>query len=554
MDASLPGIVVTGASGFVGRNFVESVADDFRLFCLARRSPEEVGIQRNENIRWTQVDIADASSLEDVAQRIRRQGGADYILHLAGYYDFDQKDNPEYTRTNVIGTRNILNLGEALGIKRFLFASSLAACKFSSKGETVNEQTAAAADFPYARSKRIGEELMKEYSEKFPCSIVRLAAVYSDWCEYPPLFVFLKTWLSGKWDARILGGFGESSITYIHVQDLVKFFLKLITAQDSLPKFGIYIASPSGTISHMDLFRTASRYYYGRDIEPIMMPRTLSAIGLLMRNVLGKISGKPSFERLWMVKYIDKKLNIDSSVTQKTLAWQPVQRYHVLRRLLFLIEKMKHYPDEWNLRNEMLLRRITQRPNILIYNTMMENRQALVEKTMAYVLTPKRHRRFSHYQKMDKNLLKWYIDLFYLLMAATVRNRDRFLMRYYIEIIASRRFTEGFQAREVSDLLLMTGNIVSKELFSNPVLQNMEQHIYDNISLTIQLAVDEMEDIFDVLESRSPKISADRKKIPLPAESSDLKSIVRQLEDICNFSLEIPPDLGEYGLLEGDYK
>jgi nucleoside-diphosphate-sugar epimerase len=88
MDMSLPGIVVTGASGFIGRNFLEAVTGRYRLFCLARRSCSEAGIAPNDNMRWTQVDIAKWDTLRDVVDCIKDHGGADYVLHLAGYYDF----------------------------------------------------------------------------------------------------------------------------------------------------------------------------------------------------------------------------------------------------------------------------------------------------------------------------------------------------------------------------------------------------------------------------------------------------------------------------------
>jgi thioester reductase-like protein len=52
MNEILPGILVTGASGFIGRHFVIAVSGKFRLFCIARRSQKEVGIPHLANIHW----------------------------------------------------------------------------------------------------------------------------------------------------------------------------------------------------------------------------------------------------------------------------------------------------------------------------------------------------------------------------------------------------------------------------------------------------------------------------------------------------------------------
>ena len=96
MNKQLPSIVVTGASGFIGRHFVIAVSEKFRLFCIARRGQKEVGIPYHANIHWLQVDITNRKNLLNVCNYIKDKGGADYVLHLAGYYDFTLKENPAY--------------------------------------------------------------------------------------------------------------------------------------------------------------------------------------------------------------------------------------------------------------------------------------------------------------------------------------------------------------------------------------------------------------------------------------------------------------------------
>lgn len=130
MNDRLPGIVVTGASGFIGRHFVIAAAGKFRLFCIARRSQREAGIPNNKNTHWLQADITEWENLLNVFKYVKEHGGADYVLHLAGYYDFILKENPVYEETNVTGTRHLLDLSNLLDIEHFIFSSSLAACKF----------------------------------------------------------------------------------------------------------------------------------------------------------------------------------------------------------------------------------------------------------------------------------------------------------------------------------------------------------------------------------------------------------------------------------------
>src|ERR1039457_5233014 len=225
MKTELPSIVITGASGFVGRNFMDFVKDHFIVYAIARRSANEAGIHYHPNIHWIQWDIASTAKLPEVITFIQKKGGVDFILHLAAFYDFDYTENTAYQRTNIDGTRNVIEMAKQLRIKRFIFASSLAACNFPTAGETINERTPPDADFDYAKTKKAGEIMLKECSKFFPCTIIRFAAVFSDWCEYPPLYKFLNTWLSNGYDHRILGGKGESAVSYIHINDLTKLIL-----------------------------------------------------------------------------------------------------------------------------------------------------------------------------------------------------------------------------------------------------------------------------------------------------------------------------------------
>ncbi len=533
MNERRPSIVVTGASGFIGRHFVIAVSEKFRLFCIARRGQKEIGIPYHDNIHWLQVDITNRKNLLNVFNYIKDQGGADYVLHLAGYYDFTLEENPAYEKINITGTRYILDMSKLLGIKRFIFSSSLAACKFPPPGKALTEESPADADFPYARSKKSAEKMIREYSEVFPCSIVRLAAVYSDWCEYPMLYMLLKYWLSGnKLISKIVTGYGESAVPYIHIKDLINLFLRIIEISDILPRLAIYNATPQGSVSHNELFEAVTRYYYGHGFKPIRIPKFLAFLGLAIISFLGRLNSQKTLEQPWMANYIDKKLSVNASATYNSLGWKPTPRYHILRRLLFLTEKMTSRPNDWAFRNEALLHRVVYRKSITIYDILTELRESLVEKIVEEVMKPENEQRFPNYRKMYREMLKWYITLNYQLVAATVRSRDRAMIPSYAQEIAYRRYIYGFEAEEVKDLMLLIGKTMRESLLLKPELKGSKQKVDDYIILTAQLAADEFEDIYEILQNQSPYRLTPIKKTEHLTSSENLKKIVRQLEDI----------------------
>jgi nucleoside-diphosphate-sugar epimerase len=532
MSEILPGIVVTGASGFIGRHFVIAVSGKFRLFCIARRSQKEVGIPYHKNIHWLQLDITSQKNLLHAFKYIKDHGGAEYVLHLAGYYDFTMKENPAYEQINVTGTHYVLDMSKSLEIKRFIFSSSVAACKFPVLNNVLTEMSSIDADFPYARCKRREEEVIQKYAKVFPCSIVRLAAVYSDWCEYPMLYMLLNYWLSGnRLTSKILSGRGESAIPYIHIKDVIKLFLRIIEISDTLPKFGVYIASPQGSVSHNELFKTATRYYFGGDIKPFRIPKSAAALGLFVISFLGWLNGKITLEQPWMTGYIDKKLSVDASVTYNALNWKPTPRYHILRRLLFLTEKMISHPNNWTFRNEVLIKKVAFRKSTEIYDILSELRESLVDKIIQEVVMPENEHRFPNYSKMYPELLKWYITLNYQLVAASVRSRDRSIVPIYAREIAFKRYMNGFKTQEVKDIMFLIGKTMKDSLLTRPEMKDSKRQVDDYIILTSQLAADEFEDAYENLADQPPEHKDSIKDIAQLISIENLKRIVRQLED-----------------------
>ncbi|MEA1979992.1 MAG: NAD-dependent epimerase/dehydratase family protein [candidate division Zixibacteria bacterium] len=521
MTGKLPTIIITGASGFVGRAMLDELKADYHIFAIARRSQQESKAPVHPNIAWMRADIGEYQSIADVFREIATAGGADYLLHLAAFYEFAALDHPEYVRTNVEGTRHVLELAGSLKLKRFIFVSSVAACSFPKKGGKLNESSKTDGRHKYSWSKNQGEKMVRSCANKIPSCIVRLGAVYSDWCEYPPLYVFLNTWLSSSLKSNILAGKGESSVPYIHIRNLVSFFRQVLQQHEKLKPAEVLIASPSGSTTHKALFARATRYFFGKTKKPILMPRLLCGIGLSLQYFWGWVTGNLPFECPWMYHYIDLQLNINSSYTCSKLGWSPDLRYDVERRLPFLIERLKSEPFAWHARNVAAMTKVSTRPHVAIYETIADMEEEIVEALIELVKAPEGNELYPNYEKMDTLELRWTIKLIYRLLLTSIDNDNRMLILNYLEISVRSRFEAGFSGDEIIRLMTRLNLLIKERLRKLEKFRQFDREIYDTVSTPIEFGIDEVEYQYHLFQKPDLwKQSKEQATTPLSAKTA----------------------------------
>jgi len=534
MNTALPGIIVTGASGFVGRHFLEEADGRFRLFCIARRSQFEAGVARRPDLRWTQVDIGDREALLEVSRCIQQHGGASVLLHLAGYYDFSYQDHQEYSRTNVQGTRNVLALAEAVGVSHFLFSSSLAACRFPETDDMITEDTPPDADFPYARSKREAESILRGFGGEMRRSIVRFAAIYSDWCEYPPVYAFLSTWLSRAWNARILGGKGKSAVPYLHIRDLVALLLRLIEEGKHLPRCGTYNASPNHVTSHADMFQTATTCLYGKAHRAFRIPRIPAYLGVALRQAIAGLMRAPVFERPWMLRYVDRELRVDASRTQELLRWRPTPRYDILRRMLIMVENMKSHPELWRQRNEAALLHVAMRPNLVLYTRLLHMREDVLGDVVARIRDAQQLAALGDYERMTDETLNTFCTLFFEILITAIRTKNRAPVRSYARMLAYHRRRQRFAREQVGAALTMFGRVIHDRIPTGARAEISGENLNEHIDLNLQLALDEIEEVYAQRERPGEESAWPHEDVNLFSDDLEMQRLIDEINDICH--------------------
>src|SRR5688572_10978441 len=97
-----PVVLVTGASGLIGKRVIDRLADQYQCIGLDK-SGNAMANKKSENICF---DITDPRSIEAALQRIKFAYGNEIasVIHLAAYYDFAGEPSDLYDKVTVKGT------------------------------------------------------------------------------------------------------------------------------------------------------------------------------------------------------------------------------------------------------------------------------------------------------------------------------------------------------------------------------------------------------------------------------------------------------------------
>jgi nucleoside-diphosphate-sugar epimerase len=495
---------VTGASGFVGRHLVDALKEDHLVHALARRSQARSGAPVHPNVRWHQADIGDRAALEGVFRTVREAGGAEVLVHLAAHYDFTGEEYFEYWRTNVHGMRNVLDLAPGLGVRQVLFPSSLAACRLPRPGEALDEASPPDGEHVYARTKRAGEEMLRGLEPQVSSVVFRFAALFSDWCEYAPLYVFLRTWLSTAWNRRVLGGRGDTAIPYLHVRDATRLFRRVLERLEALPSGQVLVASPDGAVSHRELFGEATLLYFGERRRPFRMPRLLCGPGMWARDLAGRLAGERPFERPWMARYVDTRMTADGRKTRALLGWEPRPRLLLLRRLPFLVQNLRSDPVEWSRRNHAAMKEVRVRRHLLL-NALLRAHAATVEARLREALHgeegkarfPSLHRlgEAEHPAGRHGRALRHLID------AVGTGERTGFVA--WCRDLAERGFESGVPAEELCGALELLGAVAVRALRQDEEAAGLRAEVHDHLLMTLRWGCDEVQEVYEHLGARA---------------------------------------------------
>ena len=348
-----PSVVITGAAGFVGSALTVRLSRDYRVFGIDRRLPTAALIAAAPGVQWIEADISDRTRLMSALRGIRAEhGSVDFVLHYAAFYHFGLRWLSEYERTNVEGTRNVIDAAAANGVNRLIFASSLAAMKGQPPGTLASPDITLDPFTPYGKSKAMGEEMLGEARDRVRGISLRMGGVFTDWAELPPLSSLVRLWAGRGFDRRLIPGLGLTCLPYIYRRELTALVEACLRSHENLQPYEILTGLGRGGVTHNELFEAIAREIPG-SMRPVHVSPGLARAGLTIQCLLGAIVRNPPFEQPWMLRHLDLSWAADNTATEEKIDWKEDPSCSLLARVPAIVKNYRQHRKIWENRNHL---------------------------------------------------------------------------------------------------------------------------------------------------------------------------------------------------------
>jgi UDP-glucose 4-epimerase len=238
-------ILVTGGAGFIGSHLVDRLVADAHQVLVADdlstgRRANLAAAEQTGHCRFVEVDVAAPELLPLVVDF-----GPELVLHFAAQMDVRKSvaDPLHDTRTNVLGTVNVLTAAVECGARKFLFASSGGTIYGEPDRLPVPEDAPLRPGSPYGAAKVAGETYVAAFARLhgFSWTSLALGNVYGPrqdpHGEAGVVAIFGRAMLAGQ--PALVFGDGSTTRDYIHVDDVVTAVLASFDDQTDGARFNV---------------------------------------------------------------------------------------------------------------------------------------------------------------------------------------------------------------------------------------------------------------------------------------------------------------------------
>ncbi len=251
-------ILVTGATGFIGRTLVRQLSSiGYPLRTLIRPSPRTPRLPKGVPVEVAVVSLADVRGLRAALRDV------DTIFHLASAEN--QGSRGDLLTADIQGTANLVEAATDAGVDRIVYLSHIGAAR--------------ASGYPAFKAKGIAEEHIR--NGKVPYTILRTSLVYGPEDHFTNNLARL---IRSSFGVFPIQSGGRTVVQPVWVEDLVTCMLWSLEKDETLNK--VYELGGSEFFTLQQIIETIMDVTHRRRFLVSLSPITLRAMTVFLEGVI----------------------------------------------------------------------------------------------------------------------------------------------------------------------------------------------------------------------------------------------------------------------------
>ncbi len=313
---------ITGATGFLGSHVARVLAGQGADLRLLVRATSNLKNLEGLNGETATGDLRDAASLEKAIS------GCDVVFHVAADYRLWVRDPAEMYRSNVEGTRAILEAARKNKVRCVVYTSSVATIGFTGNGRPADEDSPVSlADMigHYKRSKFMAEQVALEVGRggMRVVTVNPTTPVGEQDVKPTPTGRIVVDFLKGKFPAYV-----ETGLNLVDVHECARGHLAALEKGKTAER---YILGGENLTLKQILDKLGA--IAGLPSPTVKLPYFVAyAAGLVDETVSGRLLGREPRATVETVRMGKKKMWASSAKAERELGWKLVPADDALRR------------------------------------------------------------------------------------------------------------------------------------------------------------------------------------------------------------------------------
>lgn len=346
-----PIIIVTGATGNLGRSIGRALGADYRIvgFDQATEGPDFPVLE---------IDLSSDDSVKLALHRFTDRFGEHVasVIHLVAFFDFSGEPNPLYQRVNVDGTARLLRALQRLQVEQFVYASTMLVHAPCQPGERIDETRPIDPRWAYPESKAAAEAVIRQAHGHIPYVILRLAGVYDEATTVPTMAHQMARIYERDFESHFYSGSLLVGQSMLHRDDMLDAMQRTVARRAQLGAEEEILIGEADAMGYEALQdRLGSLIHGEREWQTLRLPKPVAALGAWTQSKLEPVvpdaidAGEKPFIRPFMVAMADDHYALDTSLAREKLGWEPQHR--LAQALPAMVENLKRDAPAWYQRN-----------------------------------------------------------------------------------------------------------------------------------------------------------------------------------------------------------